>query len=276
MRKLLITITALVCFSSFGADETQKYVWANKVLSNVGILNFVSFVETVKNSQAPRPTNPYAPITALGHKDKSFYISFPANEYLGGLLKQMANLFTVKELQKIAKFYENPFYSKMITHLNTDASLVGVHKKLDLEKTARITKEKAMLLQKLIGIHNMNPLILDQKKQVKIELNRHVELLKILEMAKTTNTAKEKQKYETILDQFEFLILSYLGTQFEDYKTSELREIIRVMDQKLIQKAAQLFVSYHYYFMEKSLREFNQSYVPEEKAKVKPLDQFIR
>ena len=246
MQKLLFTITALVCFSCFGADETQKYVSASKALSNVGIYNFVSFVESVKNTQTPDPTNPYVPTTALDHKEKSFYISFPLNEYLGGFQKQMATLFTVKELEVIAKFYENPFYSKMITHLNTEASLVGVFKKLDIKNMARVTKDKARLVQKIITVHNMNPLILDQKKQLRGELNRHVELLKILEMAKTTDTAKEKEKYETILKQFEFLVLSYMSSKFEGYKTSELGEIIRVMNDKLIQKDAGLFVSYHY------------------------------
>lgn len=274
MRKFLIILTIYACFS-VSADETQKYLGVKKVLENTSIQEFGSFVTSVKKNLNPDPTNPYTPDTLLSPRAKSFYKSFDLVEYFSGIQKQLMKNFSVNELSKIAAFYENPFNTKIITHLNSDALLVDAYKDLGEAKSVKLTKAKAQLLQNVLNLHKLNQLIIDQKNELSKELYRKKELLAILETGSSTEVGKEVVHLEDIYKKFNFYILKFLGSKFLDYRESELKEVSRIMTDEAVQRAAQLIVSYHYYFIKKAQTKFDRTYVPDKNINLESEGDYI-
>ena len=274
MRKFLIISTIYACFS-VSADETQKYLGVKEVLEKTRIQEFGSFVASVKKNLNPDPTNPYTPYNLLSPRDKSFYKSFDLVEYFSGIQKQLMKNFSVNELSKVAAFYENPFNTKILTHLNSDALLVNAYKELGEAKSVKLTKAKAQLLQNVLNLHKLNQLIIDQKNELSKELYRKKELLAILETGSSTEVGKEVVHLEDIYKKFNYYILKFLGSKFLDYRESELKEVSRVMTDEAVQRAAQLIVSYHYYFIKEAQTKFDRTYVPDKNINLESEGDYI-
>ncbi|MBC77609.1 MAG: hypothetical protein CME64_16510 [Halobacteriovoraceae bacterium] len=267
---------AMLSLSAFAQNETKEYLAVKKVIEKTRIQEFGEFVASIKKGAVPEPTNPYSPDSALSLKEESFYKSFDLFRYQSGLIKQLMHNFETSELEEIERFYSNPFNAKILTHLNTDAFLVGAYKRLDQAKLSKLSKNRAKLLQKVLNLHKLNLLVVDQKNELSKELYRKKELLAILETADTTEVGRDVERLEDIYKQFSFYTLKYLGNKFEDYQDTELKEIARIMTSKPVQKAAQLIVSYHYYFLKNAKREFDRTYVPDKDIKLKQDQLYIK
>lgn len=274
VKYLIFLLTFSV--TAFAQNETKEYLAVKKVMEKTRIQEFSEFVASIKKGAVPDPTNPYSPDSVLSPKENSFFKSFDLVRYQTGLIKQLMQNFNVSELQEIEKFYSNPFNSKILTHLNTKALLVGAYQELDQAKLDTISKAKARLLQEVLNLHKINLLVVDQKNELSKELYRKKELLAILETGDTTEVGRDVERLEDIYKQFSFYILKYLGNKFENYRDSELKEIARVMTSNTVQNAAQLMVSYHYYFLKNAKREFDRTYVPEKDIKLERNQLYIK
>ena len=99
------------------------------------------------------------------------------------------------------------------------------------------------------------------------------------DLVKLCNEAKEVGKevvhLEDIYKKFNFYILKFLGSKFLDYRESELKEVSRVMTDEAVQRAAQLIVSYHYYFIKEAQTKFDRTYVPDKNINLESEGDYI-
>lgn len=266
MKNLYLALILILSIPAYGASANDKDALIEKIFTRTRMAKFLEMVDQIKGAKDIGPANPFAPSRELGAKKRELWQNFPAAEYSSGFKKQFLELFEARELREIAMFYENPFRSKILVQLNTDALLVGLLEKLatrdptkDLERVA-MSRNKVTLLQSVINLHKINPLIEDQREDLKTNIRRQRKLLEILKDGVAGKAREALEANEALLQNFDAKVIRYFGKAFEGVSESELREIVRVMSDKkngeLIQNAAQLLVSYHYYFLKKYFQTF--------------------
>lgn len=252
MQKYALILSLLVIGQAFSKNESNKAVLVEQILLKSGVADFNVMVKQIKKNETVSPANAFVPKQEFSSEQQAFWSDFPLADYVDGLKKQMERLFALKELETIKTFYTNPFHAKILARFNSDASFVGFWEKLpelELDQT-RLSKNKITLIQSLVNLHKINPLIEDQKKQLRSEVERQKKVLEILKLADETIVRIEKERNEKYLKQFDLLAIKFLGKSFASYRASELREMTRVMRAKEVQDYAQLATNYHYHFLE--------------------------
>ena len=231
-----------------------------RIFALTGVSDFLVAAQTMGKGAEVNPANPFAPKTDLNEAQKKFWQTFALGEYQQGLNKQFQKHFSPQELQRVAQFYTSPFRTKILVTLNTEASLVGFHNnKSETYSEVELSKNKITLIQSIINLHKVNPLLEDQKEKLKSEIRRARKLLEILSYGTGGNLKEDLEKNEVFLRDFEIRAIRFFGKAFEQVRESELRELVRVMTDPKVQDAAQLIISYHYYFLEKHLESLTNS-----------------
>lgn len=254
MRKyalFLCLISSL--FSTAGeprhSDESKKYAVIDSIFEHAGVSDFLEMAATVREGKEAALSNPFVFAAYPLREKRELWLKFFPVEYASGLRKQFMDLFTLKQLDQVARFYENPFRRKILVILNTEAFAGRLFANKTPELRAATSKNKMNLIQSLANLHKLNQIFHDQSETLKTRIRKKRKLKSILNKGKPSEVSASLVKEEALLKGFKKRTAFFLARAFEKTRESELREMVRVMKDKTLQDAGQLLVSYHYFFL---------------------------
>lgn len=257
MKVLIIIAVLLGCTSSHSADIGKEI---NTLFETIGVKKFKDSIQKI---------HLYKSIEEIGELDyelKEYYKNlklwyyFDEIGFVSGLKGKLRRALTKKEIISLQSIFSKPFILKVLTASVLKRDLFDFHTNALITdfKFSKLVKSRYDLIKNIYILHGMEI----QNESLKEKLKYYVESgLTSVAFINKNNGEKLfvepyilKNRYENTED----FIINYLAMELSTFRHYELREYIRKMKGKTVQKFLQIYANYHYLYITKYLSKVQQ------------------
>jgi hypothetical protein len=254
LQILLILLFNLICTSAF--SKSKKSQKLDDLYETIELTNFLINIKKIKSYKT------LSHIDKLDYELKRYYKNlkswsfFDVDDFKKGLDSKLSRSFSLKDLDLLAKKFKNPFLVKFLNSMTLNRDLFHFHQEVLNEKykISSLPKSRVTLLKSLYNIHGLE-IHNDNLLQRLGALHKSKTLLiRVLANNEKSDVFLDPAMIETRLKNTKEFILDSMARDIASYRHYEIREYVRVMQDKSIQKFLQLYTNYHFLYVTKYVR----------------------
>ena len=185
------------------------------------------------------------------YKNKEYWKDFDHFLFVEGFKVKLEKNFSIDELIELYKVLSKPFYVKVLKAVTLDRDLYSFHLRqlMPKYKVSSVAKGRYALIKNVFLLHGMGIQVERSREILSIYTSMGISQTRIVDFSNGTKHLINPNKLIVRSSNLESFTINSLARDLAGFRHYELREYLRVMNKKSIQKFLQLYTNYHFLFI---------------------------